>query len=606
VLLLNVWAKALFFLPYALATNLFSAVCTTVAAFVSARIVQRVLGVGSEQMAWAAALCAGGMTSVWLNATETEVYAASLALGLLMVAAGERAGRGEDGSDRWTMLCAYLIALSVPLHLSALVAAPAAIALAALDLRERHVDWRRIAFLGGAMLFAMGVGRMSRWMGGAGAVLVILSAFAPTASTSSSRGLGMAVGGASVALIAMTALAFLYVRAGYDPAVNQGDPSSWQAFTDAVARRQYAVSPMWPREAPVWLQLANLGQYADWQTALSLGPNVLPSIGRTAFTVMFLVLGFHGAREHWRNDGRTFMGLLVLFLCGTLGVVAYLNMHAGPSIGWGILPDNAVREARERDYFYVFGFWVWGLWAGVGAITFVRRVHKPVGWGIAIASLPFVLNWHAVTRRAMPERVLPRVTATAMLEATPPNGVLFVMGDNDSYPLWYAQEVRRVRPDVAVITIPLLPTDWYRAQIATRFGLLTPDEARRYDGKLETASRIADGARRLRRPIAASMMLTAGERARLARGWRAGGLSYVATDSAVRVTPRDSSRVIIDSAATARWAAWIDERTPHARARDAIDPVHAYFQRMLDCPRQLGERATRGDSLRLDSVCNYR
>ena len=60
----------------------------------------------------------------------------------------------------------------------------------------------------------------------------------------------------------------------------------------------------------------------------------------------------------------------------------------------------------------------------------------------------------------------------ALLEATPRNGVLFVGGDNDSYPLWYAQEVRHIRPDVAVVTIPLLPTRWYREQVAHRFQLL--------------------------------------------------------------------------------------------------------------------------------------
>ena len=96
------------------------------------------------------------------------------------------------------------------------------------------------------------------------------------------------------------------------------------------------------------------------QVALSLGPTVLPSILRTAGTVLFLTLGYEGALTLWRTDRRVAVANLALFLCGSLGVLVYLNLHAGPSLGYGILPANTVREARERDYFFVFAFWAWG------------------------------------------------------------------------------------------------------------------------------------------------------------------------------------------------------------------------------------------------------
>ena len=117
ILLLNVWTK-LVPAPFAFATNLFSAFATALAVGVMADVVHR--ATKSAVMALAAALVAGGMSSVWLNATETEVYAAALAVGALMFWSGDRAGR-EPG-ERWTFLLAYLIALAVPLHLSALVA----------------------------------------------------------------------------------------------------------------------------------------------------------------------------------------------------------------------------------------------------------------------------------------------------------------------------------------------------------------------------------------------------------------------------------------------------------------------------------------------------
>ena len=164
-------------------------------------------------------------------------------------------------------------------------------------------------------------------------------------------------------------MAFLYIRAQFDPGINQGNPETFTALADVIARRQYAVSPMWPREAPIWLQVANLGQYFDWQVALSFGPTVMPSIARTVGTVFFAWLGWEGAFELWRRDRRAGMAMALLFLCGAFGVLVYLNLHAGPSIGFGFLAEKLVREARERDYFFVFGFWAWGVWAGIGAVA---------------------------------------------------------------------------------------------------------------------------------------------------------------------------------------------------------------------------------------------
>lgn len=609
VLLVNVWAKFLFFLPYAAATNLFSAAATALAAYVTARLVLR--GGGDASMALAAALAAGGMSSVWLNATETEVYAASLALGVLMIWAGDLAGASDDerARRRWTMLTAYLMALAVPLHLSALVAAPVAIALAAHT--PAGIDWRRGVMLAGVMTLAMGVGRMSLWMAVAGGVITI--AARPRAG-------GPAL---SAAVVGLSALAFLYVRAQFDPAINQGEPDTFKAFADMVARRQYDVAPIWPRKAPLWVQFGNLGQYADWQVALSLGPTVMPSIARTLFTVVFLCLGGLGAVAHWKVGGgrRTFLAVAGLFLCGALGVLVYLNLHPGPSIGWGILPETTPREARERDYFYVFAFWAWGIWAGMGAIDVARRLSRPAWAGVLIACVPIVLNWRAVTRRAEPEQTLPIVLAEALLESTPRDGVLFVMGDNDSYPLWYAQQVRAFRRDVAVITVPLLPTHWYRSQIANRFGLLDSAQATRYDGRLEVAARIARGARDLRRPVAAAMTMHPRERAKLGDRWTASGLVYVedaptvdtaatAATGVMAATVDTAATVVmpatVDTVATRRLAQRVLERLGRRRPRESIDPVHGYFRRMLDCPRQLAMLDQFSDSTRLDSACNYR
>ena len=582
VLMLNVWATLLAFVPYAVATNFFSATCTALAAGVIAEMLAR--ATANKSFGVAAGVAAGAMSSVWLNATETEVYAASLALGVLMLWAGERAGRETpEGMTlrSWVFLLGYLMVLAVPLHLSALVAAPAAILLACWA-PSGTIRWRRAIMLAGVFVVAMGIGRMSLWFAVPGSLLMLAS-----------RGkTGAAM--LSIALVAASVLLFMYVRAAHDPAINQGDPRTLATLAYAVARKQYDVAPIWPRQAPVWVQLANFGQYADWQVALSLGPTVMPSLARTICTVAFVGLGYLGSVTHWRLDRRTWLALLTLFACGSLGVAVYLNLKAGPSIGYGILPADVLREARERDYFYVFAFWIWGVWAGVGAVAVARRLNRPDWTGVLVAAAPIVLNWRAVTRRAEPEAQLPLVFAQSLLESTPPNGVLFVMGDNDSYPVWYAQQVKRTRQDVAVITVPLLPARWYREQIASRFQLLDTTDLKKFPGTLKTASLLADRARAHARPVAASMSMTAEERARIGDAWRAIGMVYVNGATGIDAPRSDSIATRIESALGDKLV------------RDAIDPAGSYFRQMLSCPRELAIFAQRRDFTQLDSICNYR
>ncbi len=586
ILLANTWAK---FVPlsWAAATNLLSAAATALAAGITARLVHR--GTNSWAMAFAAAIAAGTMSTAWSSATETEVYAASLGLGMLAIWAGDRAGR--SGEPRWTLLTAYCIALAVPLHLSALVAAPVAIVLATVSADVPR--WRTALLLTGALVLAMGAGRVSLWLVVIGAVIVAASSAPKLGRATAASRVVMPLATIVIVAAGCSVVMFMLVRAGLDPVINQGNPDTLERLAVVVSRRQYPVAPLWPRMAPVWVQIANLGQYADWQVALSTGPTVLPSLLRTSATALFVWLGFVGGSWHWHADRRTWMAVAALLLCGTLGVLAYLNLHAGPSIGFPGLAADAQREARERDYFFVFGFWAWGIWAGIGAVVLARQWSRPAWAGVLVAALPIVLNWGAVTRRGAAESLVPRRWAEALLESTPPRGVLFVSGDNDTYPVWYAQEVLGLRRDVAVVTLPLLATRWYRAELSRRHGLPGPgpDE---YQGRLSAAAVIADDARRQGRAVVASVTLLPDERQRLAPTWNAAGVVY-------RAGAGD-----VDTALTIRWAAWVERELPIASTKPAIDPVTSWFRGLMECPRLMTEAARARDLSRLDSTCNYR
>ncbi len=591
------------------AMNLLSAVSTAAAGALSAWLVARA-GAGDRHASWGAlagALCAGLMTSAWANATETEVYAFSLLLVALMLACGERAGR-EDRPERWLLLTGYAIALAPAVHLSALVGAPAAIAFAS---RRRDGTWLfdRMLLLVGVLIASAGVGRMSWMLIGVGVVVAVGSVLVKRAEEQVPH--FVREGGARprdvlfailLTTIAASALLIMLLRARHDPGVNQGNPDTLTALADVVARRQYDVSPMWPRQAPIWLQVSTLAQYIDWQFGITLGRGIFTTPWRLLVTLLFLLLGIGGWRALRRDGQRAADALAVLTLSGTLGVVAYLNLKAGATIGYGFVPAGA-HEARERDYFFVLGFWGWGLFAGYGAFAFARSRRWPAWVALASALVPLLGNWTANDRARSDGATAAHVVAAALLQGAPRNAMLFVAGDNDTYPLWYLQQVEGVRTDVTPVTMPLLPADWYGAELARRTGLkwgsgFVPGAQWAHQ---ELAAHIARAARESGRPVVASPSVPAKERALLGSKWRLIGTLYLSSAAANGSTDPP----VIDSLSDGGTV--LPE--VHVRGRKATlpDDVSASMLGMLHCARLA--RLPAGPSPVRDSLelrCNLR
>lgn len=636
VLLTRAWSELLWFLPTPLATNSFSATASALAGAFGAWWLAR--ATGERWGAAAGAICAGTMASVLFNATETEVYAASLALSLVAIWCGDRAGRSTGSArERWRVLVAYLTVLAIPLHMSALVAMPTAAYLASVD-ESGAIDWAAGVALLAVVVLGAALGLMSIMVAIAGTALLAVSPLAPRAGRAIERAWARRRSAAEsapaehpvatslrlragrigvmvlVGALAASALLFMLIRARFDPAINQGNPSDWSALADVVARRQYPASGLWPRNAPLWLQVGNLFEWADWQSALSLAPGVIPTPWRIAATVVFVVLGVEGCFAHRRLDRRSWWALVILIVCGSIGIVVYLNLHLGPSFGYGVVPDSIVREARERDYFFVLGFWAWGAWAGMGAVSLVRHRGWRPALGLALAASPALLNWSAVERKREPEASLPRTFADALLTASPPRAVLFVAGDNDTYPLWEAQQVRGLRRDVTVVTLPLLPADWYQAELARR-GALLPADGLPLDPHA-AATLAAARARQRGRPVAVAATVEPGDRRRLGVAWIIRGPVYVSADSGVVRSPTwgtvrgDTVRgdtLLVDSATTREWArrvaGWRRGRNPD----ESIDPAPAYAIDVLACPAWIIEpEPTPAQRRSLASTCNLR
>jgi 4-amino-4-deoxy-L-arabinose transferase-like glycosyltransferase len=448
---------------FAYSVNLLSAVCTALSCAILAGLLSRWTGDGLA--AAAGAICAGAMSSVWLSANETEVYAMALLVSCILLWIGDRAGQTME--RRWLLIGAYAAGLAFALHLTALLTLPAA-----LYLTMSSRNWRGVLRQVPAMLLIFAIGA--------------------------------------------SALLFMLVRARHDPPVNQGNPSSWNALADVIMRRQYAPAPPWPRQAPWFLQIGNLFEYADWQVALGVSPGPPPSWWRTPVTALYGLLGLAGFLRHRRVDRRSWRALLILFATGTIGVLVYLNLKAGPSYGAGFLPAGAPHEARERDYFFVPGFICWGLWAGFGAVGLMRRFSRPrMPWARllpfagAFASLvPVALNWTAVNRHAEPGASEARNGAIRILDGAPPRAVVLANGDNSTYPVWYMQEVERRRRDVTVVVVPLLPASWYRAELARRGALLDTSMVSRWRGAKTVLAGICGRAAVQGRPVGTADPLT--------------------------------------------------------------------------------------------------
>jgi hypothetical protein len=207
---------------------------------------------------------------------------------------------------------------------------------------------------------------------------------------------------------------------------------------------------------------------------------------RNAYYGLPLLLGLIGMSFHFLKDWRRAMAVGVLFLVTGLGIIFYLN--------------QTPMQPRERDYAYVASFFAFSLWIGIGASGLIQLIgealaerlkgekgQKVLGLGVAgvlFAAVPLlmmVVNYDDHDRSG---RYVAGDYAYNMLQSVEENAILMTNGDNDTFPLWYAQEVEGVRQDVRVANLSLMNTPWYVRQLKNQSSrtseplpLSVPDDA---------------------------------------------------------------------------------------------------------------------------------
>jgi len=396
--------------------------------------------------------------TVWNQSNVNEkVYTVSLLtialLSWLVIRWQERLGRGGD--DNLLVLMAFVVALSVGNHLMAALAVPAMAVFVLMVNGRALLNWKLYP-----------------------SVLV-------------------------AGLLGLSIHLFLPIRAELDPVINEAAPECETLGSAVVSVATYGVAGCEPlgsslnrtqykipgepgaglfqgtRQAPLAHQFTNYLQYFDWQWARSVdGEQTAFPFGRVIFTMLFTALGVWGAMEHYRRDRQSFAFVATLFGTLSAGLVWYLNFKYGYSLS-DPFNDFSLHEVRERDYFFIASFSVWGLWAGVGIAAvwqaLARRVARVAGGGrefrpalvqaspiLALGLIPLALNFSWANRSY---DFAARDWAYNLLMSVEPYGLLFTNGDNDTFPLWYLQEVEGIRRDVSVVVTSYLNTAWYAKQI---------------------------------------------------------------------------------------------------------------------------------------------
>jgi hypothetical protein len=179
--------------------------------------------------------------------------------------------------------------------------------------------------------------------------------------------------------------------------------------------------------------------------------------GRNKYYMIPFLLGLLGMFFHYRTKPKDFAAIMALFIITGVGIIVYSNQ-----------PPN---EPRERDYVLAGSFFTYCIWIGLSVVALWDMMQKslkglaaPLATVLALSAplLMVTQNWDDHSRA---HHFASRDYASNFLNSCAPNAIIFTYGDNDTYPLWYCQEVEGIRTDVRVVNLSLIAVDWYIAQL---------------------------------------------------------------------------------------------------------------------------------------------
>ena len=318
-------------------------------------------------------------------------------------------------------------------------------------------------------------------------------------------------------MIGYSSYSVIMIRSIADPPVDENDPETVEAFVKYLKREQYGDTPIFqgrnfddatgrvnpeaqdffprrhsqdPRDVAFYSRYDSdwdyfwdyqinhmyvryfnwnfIGREADiqdtgWRSGFEEAKYPNNRANNAYYFIPFL-LGIFGLIYHFTTDWRRAFAILTLFIVTGLAIIIFLNQDP--------------YQPRERDYAYVGSFFAFSIWIGLGVTGIIELLkgylkdNAAVSYavvGLCLIGSPVLMgsqNWDDHDRS---DRYVAPDYAKNLLNSLAPNAIVFTNGDNDTFPLWYAQEVEGVRTDVRIVCLSLLNTDWYIKQMKNQW-----------------------------------------------------------------------------------------------------------------------------------------
>ena len=451
----------------------------------------------------------------WFNAVEAEVYAISMFFTAIIVwlilVWHEKSD--QPGSERYLLIMAYLVGLAIGVHLLMILGLPAVgliVYFKYLKDRNQQITLKNFAIYCvavGVMFIAIYPG-IVQWVpniaGKTGlwfilALFIVLLAGAWYAVKNHQKVLSLALMAGVLVMVGYSTYSIIYIRSGLNPAIDENDPEDMPGMVRYLNREQYGQWSTFPRRypglAPEWqfkqqnpgqnYATYNLGKQMDfmwnyqmkkmywryfaWQfigKGTALGPDnfIAANFSLKGLMMLPFLIGMIGMVHHFYRNWRHAFSMLAFFFLMGIAIVIYLNQEDP--------------QPRERDYVFVGSYFVFAIWIGIGVSAILEWIQESFGnraaikkslYGLTIILFTFMVPVNLIAHNFISHDRTGNYVAYDysynILQSVEPDGIVFTNGDNDTFPLWFLQEVYGIRKDVRVVNLSLLNTPWYIKQL---------------------------------------------------------------------------------------------------------------------------------------------
>jgi hypothetical protein len=448
----------------------------------------------------------------WFNAVEAEVYGLSMMFvsGIVWLSLRWYERAHKEGGDRYLLFIAYIIGLAVGVHLLAILAVFFVMML--FYYRYNEFSVQSLLKFGVVALVVFGIiypgivkelpsmldgeigGTRSGFFAYIPLALLVAAGFGVYYSTKKrNRILNIALLSFVLIILGYSTYATVFIRANAHPPMNENDPSTLSRLVSYLNREQYGSAPLidrrWDNDPEklrasekyssdmdflLRYQLNHMYvRYHMWNYVGVAGDEKEATWSAKDFYFIPLFLGLFGLWYHWKKDWKMASVATAFFIVMGFALVLYFNMQEP--------------QPRERDYFYVGSFLVFSIWIGMGVLGLIDLLKgriagfsKPqyISYGILAFGFVFVpanmlrVNYREANRTG---NYSAWDYSYNLLQSCEQDAILFTNGDNDTFPLWYLQDVEGIRRDIRIVNLSLANTNWYIKQLKHErpYGALT-------------------------------------------------------------------------------------------------------------------------------------